>query len=40
MVGEDFIPIPTELSLLIVGGILAIAVIASLLKTKPQGHLE
>ena len=36
MVGEHFLPIPTELSLIIVGGILGVAVIASLLKTK--GH--
>lgn len=35
MVGEHFLPIPTELSLIIVGGILAVAVIASLLKSKP-----
>jgi tellurite resistance protein TerC len=34
MVGEHFLPIPTELSLLIVGGILAVSVIASLLKTR------
>jgi tellurite resistance protein TerC len=35
MVGEHFIPISTELSLLIVGGILVVSVAASLLKTKP-----
>jgi tellurite resistance protein TerC len=35
MVGEHFVPISTELSLLIVGGILAVSVIASLLKPKP-----
>jgi tellurite resistance protein TerC len=35
MVGEHFLPISTELSLIIVGGILAVAVIASLLKSKP-----
>jgi tellurite resistance protein TerC len=40
MIGEDFLPIPTSLSLLIVGGILGLAVGASLLKTKLQGHLE
>jgi tellurite resistance protein TerC len=40
MVCGDFIPISTELSLLIVGGILAAAVAASLLKTKAEGHLE
>ena len=34
MVVEDFFPIPTEYSLFIVGGILAVAVIASLLKTR------
>jgi len=34
MVCEDFLPIPTELSLLIVGGILAVAIVASLLKPK------
>ena len=38
MVGEHFLPIPTELSLLIVGGILAVSVIASLLKTKLEGQ--
>jgi len=37
MVGEDFVPIPMELSLLIVGGILGVAVVASLLKTKLEG---
>ena len=40
MVGEHFLPIPTELSLLIVRAILGVAVAASLLKTKLQGHLE
>jgi tellurite resistance protein TerC len=35
MVAQDFIPISTELSLLIVGGILAVSVAASLLKSKP-----
>jgi len=39
MVGERFVPISTGLSLLIVGGILAVAVAASLLKPKLQGHL-
>jgi predicted tellurium resistance membrane protein TerC len=34
MVGEHFVPIPTEVSLLIVGGILGVAVAASLVKTK------
>ena len=34
MVGRDFLPIPTELSLLIVGGILGVAITASLWKTK------
>jgi tellurite resistance protein TerC len=34
MVGEHFVPVSTELSLFIVGGILGISVIASLLKTK------
>jgi tellurite resistance protein TerC len=34
MVGEHFVPVSTELSLLIVGGILAVSVIASLIKTK------
>ena len=34
MVSADFIEIPTELSLGIVGGILGIAVVASLLKTR------
>jgi tellurite resistance protein TerC len=34
MVCEHFIDVPTELSLIIVGGILAISVIASLLKSK------
>ena len=34
MVGEHFLPIPTELSLMIVGVILGVAVIASLLKSK------
>jgi tellurite resistance protein TerC len=34
MIAEHFLPIPTELSLIIVGGILAVSVIASLLKTK------
>jgi len=34
MIGEDFLPIPTELSLLIVGGILGVAVVASLVKSK------
>ena len=34
MVGEHFIPISTNVSLCVVGGILAIAVAASLLKTK------
>jgi tellurite resistance protein TerC len=34
MISEDFLPIPTELSLLIVGGILGVAVVASLVKTK------
>ena len=36
MVGEHFVPISTELSLLIVGGILGVSVIASLLKTKSK----
>jgi tellurite resistance protein TerC len=40
MVCEGFIPISTELSLLIVGGILGVAVAASLLKTKLKGYLE
>jgi len=40
MLCEDFIPISTELSLLIVGGILGVAVTASLLKTKSKGYLE
>lgn len=35
MLGEDFLPISTELSLLVVGGILTISVIASLLKPRP-----
>ncbi len=34
MVGEEFVPIPTVLSLLIVGGILGVAVVDSLLKAK------
>jgi len=34
MIGEHFLPISTQLSLLIVGGILALSVVASLLKTK------
>jgi tellurite resistance protein TerC len=34
MVGEHFVPVSTEWSLFIVGGILGISVIASLLKTK------
>jgi tellurite resistance protein TerC len=34
MVSEDFFPIPTEVSLLVVGGILGVAVVASLIKTK------
>jgi len=34
MLGEDFVPISTELSLLIVGAILGVAVCASLVKTK------
>ena len=34
MVSADFIEIPTELSLVIVGGILGVAVVASLLKTR------
>jgi len=38
MVGEHFVPIPTGISLLIVGGILGIAVAASLLKTKSAGQ--
>jgi tellurite resistance protein TerC len=38
MLCEDFIPISTELSLLIVGGILGVAVIASLLKTNLEGQ--
>jgi len=36
MVGEHFVHISTNLSLLIVGGILAMSVAASLLKTKPK----
>jgi len=35
MVGEGFYHIPTEVSLLIVGGILGVSVAASLLKSKP-----
>jgi tellurite resistance protein TerC len=38
MVGEHFVHIPTQFSLLIVGGILAVAVVASLVKTKTQGR--
>jgi tellurite resistance protein TerC len=38
MVGDHFLPIPTTWSLVIVGGILAVAVIASLLKTKVKGQ--
>jgi tellurite resistance protein TerC len=38
MISEDFLPIPTELSLFIVGGILGVAVIASLMKTKSTGQ--
>jgi tellurite resistance protein TerC len=34
MVGENFVPVSTGLSLLIVGGILGVAVMASLIKTK------
>ena len=34
MVAADFIDVPTELSLLIVGGILGVAVVASVLKTR------
>jgi tellurite resistance protein TerC len=34
MVSEDFFPIPTEVSLMVVGAILAVAVVASLIKTK------
>jgi tellurite resistance protein TerC len=34
MAGEHFIPISTELSLIIVGAILAVAVAASLVKTR------
>jgi tellurite resistance protein TerC len=40
MVCGDFIPISTELSLLIVGGILGAAVAASLLKTGLKGYRE
>jgi len=36
MVGEDFVPIPTELSLLIVGGILGTAIVASLVKPSKR----
>jgi tellurite resistance protein TerC len=36
MIAEDFVPIPTELSLFIVGGILVIAITASLLKTRKR----
>lgn len=38
MLGGEFLPISTELSLFIVGGILAVAVAASLLKTKFSSH--
>ena len=38
MVGENFLPISTGLSLLIVGGILAVAVAASLLKPILEGQ--
>jgi tellurite resistance protein TerC len=38
MVGEHFLHLPTEMSLFIVGGILAVAVAASLLKPKLSGH--
>jgi tellurite resistance protein TerC len=38
MVGEHFVPVSTGLSLAIVGGILAIAVVASLL--KPQRNAK
>ncbi|MCE0523667.1 MAG: TerC family protein [Methylacidiphilales bacterium] len=38
MTGEHFLPISTDLSLIIVGGILGVAVVASLLKTKLEGQ--
>jgi tellurite resistance protein TerC len=40
MLGENFIPISTELSLLVVGGILALAVAASLLKIRLKVYLD
>ena len=40
MVGEHFVPISTGLSLLIVGGILAVAVAASLLKSRSAGQIQ
>jgi tellurite resistance protein TerC len=40
MVSEHFIPISTELSLLIVGGILGVTVAASLLKKKGEGRRQ
>jgi len=38
MVCEDFLPISTDMSLLVVGGILAVTIVASLLKTKLEGQ--
>jgi tellurite resistance protein TerC len=40
MVGEHLCPISTNLSLVIVGGILAVSVAASLLRTKSRSHLD
>jgi tellurite resistance protein TerC len=37
MIGADIVPIPTEVALPVVGGILAVSIIASLLKTAKKG---
>jgi len=34
MLGEHFVPVPTYISLLVVGGILGVAIVASLVKTR------
>jgi hypothetical protein len=38
MLGEHFVPVPTYVSLLIVGGILGVAIVASVLKTRAASH--
>jgi tellurite resistance protein TerC len=38
MVAEDFVPVSTQVSLLVVGGILGVTVAASLLKPKLEGR--